>query len=217
MRPFVERLLEADDLPAALTELAGLLQDAVLAPDVVQMRRLVAAESDRFPDVAATYLADRPEARSREARDVTAERAEGLPGGCSQSRTGSSEVASDLARAQPSPGIDCHHRADRAVTADPHVTRPVNAEVAPTAPNWRYAVLMPSIQVKDVPDDVHATLRKRAAAAGKSLQEYLLAHLVAEATQPTLEEVLERAGQRAGGRVTTRDAVEAVRADRESR
>jgi plasmid stability protein len=76
---------------------------------------------------------------------------------------------------------------------------------------------MPSIQVKDVPDDVHATLRKRAAAAGMSLQEYLLARLVAEAATPTLDEVLERASQRAGGRVTTRDAVKAVRADRDAR
>lgn len=31
---------------------------AVLAPDVIRMRRLVAAESDRFPETAATYLAD---------------------------------------------------------------------------------------------------------------------------------------------------------------
>ena len=76
---------------------------------------------------------------------------------------------------------------------------------------------MPSIQVKDVPDEVHATLRKRAAAAGQSLQEYLLARLVAEATQPTLEEVLERAGQRAGGRVSFRDAAKAVRAERDAR
>ncbi len=76
---------------------------------------------------------------------------------------------------------------------------------------------MPSIQVKDVPAEVHATLRKRAAAAGQSLQEYLLARLVAEATQPTIEEVLERAGQRASGRITTRDAVRAVRAERDSR
>lgn len=76
---------------------------------------------------------------------------------------------------------------------------------------------MPSIQVKDVPDEVHATLRKRAAAAGQSLQEYLLGRLVADANQPTLEEVLERAGHRAGGRVTARDAVKAVRADRSSR
>ena len=68
-----------------------------------------------------------------------------------------------------------------------------------------------------MPDEVHATLRKRAALAGMSLQEYLLAHLVAEASAPTLEEVLERAGQRAGGHVTTRDAVKAVRADRDAR
>lgn len=76
---------------------------------------------------------------------------------------------------------------------------------------------MPSIQVKDVPSEVHATLRKRAAAAGMSLQEYLLAHLVEEAATPTLDEVLQRAGQRAGGRITSREAVKAVRADRDSR
>lgn len=76
---------------------------------------------------------------------------------------------------------------------------------------------MPSIQVKDVPDEVHATLRKRAAAAGMSLQEYLLARLVEEATTPTIDEVLERASQRAGGSASSRDAVRAVRADRDAR
>jgi hypothetical protein len=76
---------------------------------------------------------------------------------------------------------------------------------------------MPSIQVKDVPDEVHATLRRRAAGAGMSLQEYLLAHLVEEASAPTIDEVLERAGQRAGGRVSIREAVAAVRADRDAR
>jgi antitoxin FitA len=76
---------------------------------------------------------------------------------------------------------------------------------------------VPSIQVKDVPHEVHATLRKRAAAAGQSLQEYLLARLVAEATTPTIAEVLERAGHRSGGRITTRDAVRAVRAERDRR
>ena len=85
------------------------------------------------------------------------------------------------------------------------------------APKWRYPGAMPSIQVKDVPDEVHATLRRRAASAGQSLQEYLLGHLVAEAAAPTLDEVLERAGQRGGGRVTARDAVKAVRADRDAR
>lgn len=73
---------------------------------------------------------------------------------------------------------------------------------------------MPSIQVKDVPDEVHATLRKRAAAAGQSLQEYLLAHLVEVASTMTLDEVLDRVGQRAGGRITSGQAVDAVRAGR---
>jgi antitoxin FitA len=76
---------------------------------------------------------------------------------------------------------------------------------------------VPSIQVKDVPDEVHATLRRRAAAAGKSLQEYLLERLTADATTPTLDELLERAGGRAGGRAPLDSAVSAVRADRDTR
>lgn len=76
---------------------------------------------------------------------------------------------------------------------------------------------MPSIQVKDVPDEVHATLRRRAAQAGMSLQEYLLSRLEQEASTPTLEEVLDRAGGRAGGRVPLKSAVKAVRADRDAR
>ena len=76
---------------------------------------------------------------------------------------------------------------------------------------------MPSIQVKDVPSEVHATLRRRAAAAGMSLQEYLLAHLEHEASTPTIDEVLDRAGGRAGGKAPLKAAVEAVRADRDAR
>lgn len=76
---------------------------------------------------------------------------------------------------------------------------------------------MPSIQVKDVPDDVHAILRRRAGAAGQSLQEYLLGRLVADARTPTLDEVLERVQHRTGGRVTLKDAVRAVRGDRDAR
>lgn len=76
---------------------------------------------------------------------------------------------------------------------------------------------MPSIQVKDVPEDVHATLRKRAAAAGMSLQEYLLGRLVEDAHTPTLDEVLDRAGGRAGGRAPLVKAVRSVRSDRDGR
>lgn len=93
-----------------------------------------------------------------------------------------------------------------------------------STPFWRHRrqngatlAAMPSIQVKGVPDAVHATLRRRAASAGMSLQEYLLARLVEDATSPTLDEVLERAGQRAGGRVTLREATKIVRGDRDAR
>ena len=85
------------------------------------------------------------------------------------------------------------------------------------APTWRYASSMPSIQVKDVPDDVHATLRRRAAAAGMSLQEYLLGRLIEDAQMPTLDEVLDRAGGRAGGKVSLKTAANAVRRDRDAR
>lgn len=76
---------------------------------------------------------------------------------------------------------------------------------------------MRSIQVKGVPDEVHSVLRRRAAAAGQSLQEYLLARLTEEARTPTLPEVLERAGSRAGGRVGFEAAAQAVRAERDTR
>jgi antitoxin FitA len=76
---------------------------------------------------------------------------------------------------------------------------------------------MPSIQIKDVPDRTHAVLRQRAAAAHQSLQEYLRARLVEEAAEPTLDEVLDRAGGRAGGSISLKDAVAAVRDDRDRR
>jgi plasmid stability protein len=74
---------------------------------------------------------------------------------------------------------------------------------------------MTSVQVKGVPDDVHATLRKRAAASGQSLQEYLLTRLIAEARQPTLDEVLDRVAERGGGSVPFADTVDQLRADRD--
>ncbi len=76
---------------------------------------------------------------------------------------------------------------------------------------------MVSVQIKDVPEDTHSVLRDRAARAGQSLQEYLLGHLVAEASRPTLDEVFDRAGRRAGGRVTLPAAAKAVRSDRDRR
>jgi len=74
-----------------------------------------------------------------------------------------------------------------------------------------------SLQIKDVPESTHAVMRRRAAAAHQSLQEYLRSRLIAEASQPTLEEVLDRAGGRCGGSVPLADAVKAVQGDRARR
>ena len=76
---------------------------------------------------------------------------------------------------------------------------------------------MPSVQIKDVPDDVHAVLRQRAAAAHQSLQEYLRSRLIADASRPTLDEVLDRAGGRSGGSLPLKKAVTTLRNDRARR
>ena len=53
---------------------------------------------------------------------------------------------------------------------------------------WLYAWQgMPkAIQNRDVPDDVHAAVRARAAAAGMSLSEYLREELLERLARPTV-------------------------------
>lgn len=76
---------------------------------------------------------------------------------------------------------------------------------------------MPSVQIKNVPAETHAVLRRRAAVAHQSLQEYLRSRLIDEAASPTVDEILERAGGRAGGTVSFEAAAQTVRADRDRR
>lgn len=76
---------------------------------------------------------------------------------------------------------------------------------------------MPTIQVKDVPADVHAALHRRAAAAGQSLQEFVLGRLRDEVGRPTLEELFERIEHRTGGKIGFKAAARVIRADREAR
>jgi hypothetical protein len=83
--------------------------------------------------------------------------------------------------------------------------------------SWRYNGAMPSVQVKNVPPDVHRVLRRRAVDAGQSLQEYLLARLVEDARRPTVDEVLARAAGRTGGRMTLADSAATLRAERDRR
>lgn len=72
------------------------------------------------------------------------------------------------------------------------------------------------MQIKDVPADVHAELRRRAARAGQSLQEYLLGRLTEEARTPSLNDLFDRVERRSGGRFSVQDAVAAVREERSS-
>ncbi|MBJ7455837.1 MAG: hypothetical protein JHC74_07250 [Thermoleophilia bacterium] len=76
---------------------------------------------------------------------------------------------------------------------------------------------MPSIQIKNVPDEVHAVLRRRAAAAHQSLQEYLRSRFTRATRTPTVAEVVERIGHRSGGRLSFRQAEKDVREDRDGR
>ena len=66
---------------------------------------------------------------------------------------------------------------------------------------------MPNVLVRDLPDEVHAELQRRAEARGQSLQQYLAGELRRLAERPTLEEVLERISHRRGGRVGFQQAV----------
>ena len=67
-----------------------------------------------------------------------------------------------------------------------------------------------AIQIRDVPDDVHARLRARAAAAGMSMSEYLRSELIRVAGQDSIEEVYQRVLRRHGG-VSTEEIVRTIR------
>lgn len=60
-------------------------------------------------------------------------------------------------------------------------------------------------------------LRRRAAEAGMSLQEYLRGRLIAEASHSTVAEVLRRAGGRDGGQVPLKIAAAVLRRERDRR
>ena len=48
------------------------------------------------------------------------------------------------------------------------------------------------VQIRDVPEEAHRTLKARAALAGTSLSEYLRTELVRVASRPTPEELAAR-------------------------
>ena len=72
------------------------------------------------------------------------------------------------------------------------------------------------IQIRNVPDSLHRRLKSRAALAGMSLSDYLLAEIRDVAERPTIEELRHRLEGRS--RVTPSVApADAVRAERDRR
>ena len=72
------------------------------------------------------------------------------------------------------------------------------------------------IQIRNVPDRVHATLKARAALAGQPLTDYLLAELRRVVELPTEGEFVARPLRRAGAKLRMSPAA-AVRAERDTR
>lgn len=60
---------------------------------------------------------------------------------------------------------------------------------------------MPNVLVRNVPDEVHAALQRRAEQRGQSLQQYLASELARLAERPSVDELFARVSRRGGGRV----------------
>ena len=73
---------------------------------------------------------------------------------------------------------------------------------------------MKNIQIRNVPERTHSVLRRRAAASGMSLQEYLLSMVNDAAAKPSVEEVLQRVERRSGAAISMKEVVAALRQDR---
>jgi antitoxin FitA len=76
---------------------------------------------------------------------------------------------------------------------------------------------MPNLLVRDVPDDVHAALQRRAERRGQSLQQFLAGELRRLVERPAVDEVLDRVERHRGGRVGLRQAADDLAAERERR
>jgi len=72
------------------------------------------------------------------------------------------------------------------------------------------------IQVRNVPDGVHRTLKSQAALAGMSLSDFLLAEIRRVAERPTISELRDRLRRRSPVAAPV-SAAEAVRRERDGR
>jgi len=75
---------------------------------------------------------------------------------------------------------------------------------------------MKLLQIRNVPDDVHRSLKARAAMEGQSLSEFALGELRRSLERPTRRELATRVQSRERVVVSER-SVDAVRAERDTR
>lgn len=71
-----------------------------------------------------------------------------------------------------------------------------------------------NVLVRDIPEDIHAALQRRAELRGQSLQQYLAGELRRLAERPSIDEVLDRIDRQRGGRVGLRQAVDDLAEER---
>lgn len=76
---------------------------------------------------------------------------------------------------------------------------------------------MPNVLVRDVPEEVHAALQRKAERRHQSLQQYLSAELRELAERRTVSEILDEVEMQHGGRVGFQAAAADLSQDRESR
>ena len=76
---------------------------------------------------------------------------------------------------------------------------------------------MPNVLVRDVPDDVHAALQRKAEQRHQSLQQYLIVELRQLAEHRSISEVLDDVETQHGGRVGLATAVQELDEERSLR
>ncbi len=69
---------------------------------------------------------------------------------------------------------------------------------------------MTNVQIRDVPDEVHRVLVRRAEQAGQSLQQHLLGELTRLASRPTNAELMARIEARPKPMISVDEILEAL-------
>lgn len=73
-----------------------------------------------------------------------------------------------------------------------------------------------TVQIRNMPDEMHRTLKARAAREGKSLSDYILEELCRTTERPTLAEMLERVKSRSAENPSP-SPTELIREERDTR